>query len=108
MYLLDTNVCIGFLRGRDVRLLERFEAVAAHEKYLCSIVIGELVYGAAKSKWQRQTLDRLNRFIAHFPLLDFDLAAARHFGDIRAELAQHGAPIGPYDLQIAAIARAHQ
>lgn len=107
MYLLDTNVCIGFLRGRDVRFLQRFEAVAAQDKYLCSIVAGELLYGAAKSQWQSESLDKLNRFIARFPMLAYDLEAARHFGDIRAYLAKQGKPIGPYDLQIAAIARAN-
>jgi tRNA(fMet)-specific endonuclease VapC len=29
------------------------------------------------------------------------------FGDIRADLARKGTPIGPYDLQIAAIALAN-
>jgi len=33
--------------------------------------------------------------------------ATRHFGDIRAHLSSQGTPIGPYDLQIAAIAVAH-
>ena len=33
--------------------------------------------------------------------------ATVQFGDIRAHLARLGTPIGPYDLQIAAIACAH-
>ena len=37
----------------------------------------------------------------------FDGKAARIFGDIRADLARKGTPIGPYDLQIAAIALAN-
>ena len=39
--------------------------------------------------------------------LPFDGNAAREFGEIRAYLARQGTPIGPYDLQIAAIAKAH-
>ena len=39
-----------------------------------------------------------------FPSLAFDGAAARMFGEIRAALAAVDTPIGPYDLQIAAIA----
>ena len=39
-----------------------------------------------------------------FLSLAFDGDAARHFGRIRAELTKVGTPIGPYDLQIAAIA----
>lgn len=34
--------------------------------------------------------------------------AAKTYGKIRAELEQVGMPIGPLDLQIAAIALAHQ
>ncbi len=30
------------------------------------------------------------------------------FGEIRAHLSRQGMPIGPYDLQIAAIARANE
>nr|HMN28999.1 VapC toxin family PIN domain ribonuclease [Caldilineaceae bacterium] len=36
-----------------------------------------------------------------------DDAAAAIAGSLRAELARQGAPIGPYDLQIAAIALAN-
>ena len=41
------------------------------------------------------------------PSLPFSSKAAHHFGEIRAALARQGKQIGPYDLQIAAIARAH-
>jgi len=107
-YLLDTNVCIRFLQGRSVSLLRRLESVADPEKCLCSVVAAELIYGAAKSQRRKETLERLNQFLSCFRMLDFDIAAARHFGEIRAELHQRGTPIGPYDLQIAAIARANQ
>ena len=49
----------------------------------------------------------MRQFFANLPSLPFDDDAAEHFGDIRATLARQGKPIGPYDLQIAAIARAH-
>ena len=39
--------------------------------------------------------------------MPFDDKAANIFGEIRAYLASLGKPIGPYDLQIAAIALAH-
>lgn len=107
-YLLDTNVCIRFLQGRNVSLLRRLESVADAEKCLCSVVAAELLYGAAKSQRKKETLERLNQFLSFFRMFDFDVAAARHFGEIRAELHQRGMPIGPYDLQIAAIARANQ
>jgi tRNA(fMet)-specific endonuclease VapC len=39
-------------------------------------------------------------------LTTFSSAAAAIFGEIRAHLARRGSPIGPYDLQVAAVARA--
>jgi tRNA(fMet)-specific endonuclease VapC len=36
---------------------------------------------------------------------DFDVAAAEHYGDLRAELERRGQTIGPLDLLIAAHAR---
>jgi len=41
------------------------------------------------------------------PSLPFAGQPTRHFGDIRAHLSSQGTPIGSYDLQIAAIAVAH-
>jgi tRNA(fMet)-specific endonuclease VapC len=49
-------------------------------------------------------LVRLTPFLHQFISLPFDDKAARKFGNIRADLAKAGTPIGPYDLQIAAIA----
>lgn len=107
MFLLDTNVCIRFFEGRSQPLKQRFQAVPAAEKCLCTIVAAELLYGAAKSQRKVQTLAVVLPFIQCFRMFDFDFNAASHFGDIRADLETVGRPIGPFDLQIAAIARAN-
>ena len=106
MFLLDTNVCIRFLQGRSSSLLQKFNSVPTDEKCLCSVVAGELLYGAAKSLRKQETLNQLLPFMSCFRMFDFDLAAAHQFGEIRTELERIGRPIGPFDLQIAAIARA--
>src|SRR5207302_8712464 len=51
-------------------------------------------------------LEILQQFLAGFPVLPFDQAAAKKYGKIRARLTRQGNLIGPYDLQIAAIALA--
>lgn len=107
MFLLDTNVCIRFLQGRSSSLLQKFNSVPTDEKCLCSVVAGELLYGAAKSLRKQETLNQLLPFMSCFRMFDFDLAAAHQFGEIRTELERIGRPIGPFDLQIAAIARAN-
>jgi tRNA(fMet)-specific endonuclease VapC len=106
-YLLDTNVCIGFLRGSSPLLATRFASVSQADKYLCPVVQAELYFGAYKSAQPQASLTTLKAFIARFPVLPFDEIAAETYGTIRADLARKGNLIGPYDLQIAAIALAH-
>ena len=64
-------------------------------------------YGAYKSARPDENLARLETLFSILPSFAFDGIAARYFGEIRAHLARQGTPIGPYDIQIAAIARVH-
>ena len=107
-YLLDTNVCINAMHQRHPILTQRFLAIPAQDKIICSIVRAELYYGAYKSQRQQSSLADLQTFLQPFPNLDFDIAAARVCGEIRADLARKGTPIGPNDIQIAAIALVHR
>jgi len=106
-YLLDTNVCVTFLNQRKPLLTKRFLSVPASDKIICSIVRAELFYGAFKSQRQPGSLLTIETFLSGYPNLDFDADAARIYGRIRAELEKKGTPIGPHDIQIAAIALAH-
>jgi tRNA(fMet)-specific endonuclease VapC len=105
-FLLDTNTCIIYLRGRNLGLKQRLESVS-QEVAVCSIVKAELFYGAMKSAKPDQNLRFQNAFLAQFTSLPFDDSAATLFGQIRSQLESRGTPIGAYDLQIAAIALAH-
>lgn len=74
---------------------------------ICDIVKAELYFGAYKSQRVAQNLALLATLFAQFHSLPFDSRAAQIFGEIRADLARKGTPIGPYDLQIAVITLAH-
>lgn len=103
-YLLDTNVCISYLNNAASLVRTRMQMLKPTEIVLCSIVDAELYYGVMKSATPSKNLVRLTPFLSQFVSLPFDNMAAREFGRIRADLAKAGTPIGPYDLQIAAIA----
>lgn len=75
--------------------------------FVCSIVKGELFYGANKSSNSRETLAKQLEFLNRFVSLPFDDTSTLIYGQIRAQLAILGTPIGSYDLQIAAIALAN-
>jgi tRNA(fMet)-specific endonuclease VapC len=49
----------------------------------------------------------LQRFFIQFNIIHLDSSPAIQAGRIRADLAAMGTPIGPYDVQIAAIALAN-
>ncbi|WP_367288885.1 PIN domain-containing protein [Laspinema palackyanum] len=71
---------------------------------MCSVVKAELFYGAMRISNPARTRALQEVFLNQFISLPFDDAAASIFGRIRVQLAALGMPIGPYDLQIAAIA----
>jgi len=65
----------------------------------------ELLYGAHKSQSVRRNLDVVEGMLSRLDILGFDLSAAEHAGQIRADLATAGRPIGPFDVLIAGHAR---
>jgi tRNA(fMet)-specific endonuclease VapC len=105
-YLLDTNVCIGFLSGADSTLRDRLATLRPEDVVLCSVVKAELLYGARNSGRVAANLEKLKRFFEPFESLVFDDRAAEHYGSIRAQLKREGTPIGGNDLLIAAISLA--
>jgi len=106
-YLLDSNVCIRYLTQRSPAIIARLQAIPLAEIAVCAVVKAEMFYGAMKSDRRSTTAGPLVLFFSAFVSLPFDDASANAFGRIRADLAKHGTPIGPYDLQIAAIALAN-
>lgn len=107
MYLLDTNACIRLLNQAHPGIIRRFRERSPAEIALCSIVKAELLYGARRSRHMAANLRLLKQFFHPLVSLSFDDRCAEEAGQIRADLAAQGTPIGPNDLLIAATARAH-
>jgi tRNA(fMet)-specific endonuclease VapC len=104
-FMLDTNILIYTIKNRPDVVRLRFEQ---HQGEMCTscVTAMELLYGAHKSQAVRRNLDAVEGLLARIDVLDFDIGAAEHAGEIRANLAQLGTPIGPYDVMIAGHARA--
>ncbi len=45
-YLLDTNACVQYLRGRNSSVLQRLRNTPTQDVHLCSVVKAELLLGA--------------------------------------------------------------
>ena|SRR5438874_1469354 len=106
MVLLDTNVCVQYLRGKSALVRQRLAARPTHEVRLCSVVLSELYVGALRSAQPAKNRADVDQFVAPFASLPFDNAAAEVYAQVRHHLESLGTPIGPYDLQVAAIALA--
>jgi tRNA(fMet)-specific endonuclease VapC len=104
IYLLDTNTCIVYLKGLNLKLKQRLESQTLNNIVVCSVVKSELFYGAIKSKKSQENLLKQKIFLNKFISLPFDDQCTEIYGKIRTELEQKGTPIGAYDLQIASIA----
>lgn len=102
MYLLDTNTCIYAMKGTYPNIVQKLLEIHPGEICISSITVGELEYGAAKSRWNEETHFRMMKFLAPFSILPFDAEDAACFGHLRALLAVKGTPIGPFDTLIAA------
>ena len=102
-YLLDSNAIITWFNGRNRALVERLKAHDG-EFGTSTIVIFELYFGAFNSSRIADNINRLSNL--KMPVLEFGETDAQAAGEIRAALKKAGTPIGPYDLLIAAQAKA--
>jgi tRNA(fMet)-specific endonuclease VapC len=107
-WLPDTNVWISLLKNPGGKLESKMRAQATTDILLCSIVKAELWHGAEKYGNRENRLRALQMLFAPFVSVPFDDLAARQYADIRHRLELQGLVIGPNDLKIAAIARAHE
>ncbi|WP_242097402.1 tRNA(fMet)-specific endonuclease VapC [Sphingomonas sp. CROZ-RG-20F-R02-07] len=103
-YMLDTNLCIRVLRDRPQSIRARFNA-ETDGLAISTIVLTELLHGAAKSARPIDNRTEVERFASRLEVMAFDAEAAAHAGDIRATLEREGRSIGGYDVLIAGHAR---
>ena len=103
-YLLDTSIVIYVIKRRPLDVCEVFNR--HHGRMAISaITLAELVHGAEKSQFPSRNLDVVEDFCSRLTVLPYPVAAAYHYGSIRAALERQGTPIGVNDLHIAAHAR---
>jgi tRNA(fMet)-specific endonuclease VapC len=107
VYLLDSNVCIVYLKNRNSRVNRYFNAIESDKIAVCSVVKSELFYGSMKSNNPQKSLNIQLLFLRQFVSLTFDDSCAEIYGKVRANLEKNGTPISSNDIQIASIALAN-
>ena len=109
IYLLDTNAWVTHVRQPSAKLSGKILSTAPDDIWLCSVVLGELLYGVYRSPptHRSKNLALVADLQARFLSVPFDDRAADEFGKIKADLTAKGTLIGPNDILIAAIALAN-
>jgi tRNA(fMet)-specific endonuclease VapC len=104
-YLLDTNVCIRAMQAHP-QVIANMMRHAPDDCGVSMITVFELFAGVERCRHPEQEREKVLGFLQPLHLLPFDWDSALHAASIRWELEKTGNKIGPYDLQIAAQARA--
>lgn len=105
MFILDTNTCIYFLKGKYPSIARHFLSTPPKEIKIPAIVKAELLFGAYKSQAREKTTAQVHQFLVPFEILPFADEMARDYAEIRGTLELSGQPIGANDLIIVATAQ---
>jgi tRNA(fMet)-specific endonuclease VapC len=104
-YLLDTNVIAAMVKQPRGALAQRLAGLPRESFAISVVVAAEVRYGLSRKASPKLT-NAVEAVIAAIDIVPLEEPADRHYGEIRAELARLGQPIGHNDLFIAAHARA--
>lgn len=66
-YLLDTNICIYFLKGR-YGLVEKMDKVGFENLFISEITVAELKFGVEKSSYPNRNRPIIDKLIRKFKL----------------------------------------
>lgn len=108
-YLLDTCVITDFIK-KDFGTRSNIKRIFPDKLALSIITVFEIKYGIELIKETKKGIfveEMTNELITQINLLYIDEVVAIEAAKIRAELKKEGCIIGPYDILIAATARAH-
>jgi predicted nucleic acid-binding protein len=103
LYLTDTNILIGYLRGREDRRALLARIVASGGLLTCSVItVGELHAGMGPQE-RRQTETLLSELVQY----EISPEIARLAGDLKNAWAVRGRTFSLLDMMIAATAIVH-
>jgi hypothetical protein len=115
MWLLDTNVVSEMVALKPtVRVMSRISELSRDALFTTAITEAEIFYGIERLPTGRRRNDLRAAIEDVFSkdlggrVLAFDSRAARIYGQLLAERRSAGRPISQSDVQIAAIAIAHE
>jgi tRNA(fMet)-specific endonuclease VapC len=103
--MLDTDICSYIMREKPLEVLRHFDTLKMEQFSISIITYAEFMYGIENSLNSKKHRITVEKFILHVDILPWDQSAAKHYGQIRAELQKKGNSIGAMDMMIAGHAR---
>lgn len=97
-YLLDTNICIHFLRGK-FGMIEKFQELGTENFAISEITFAELIFGAENSINPKRNLELIEIFINQVLILPI-FSAIYIYEKEKARLKSIGQIIRDFDLLI--------
>lgn len=107
IYLLDTDICIYWLKGVPA-VLERVKTVGVSQIAISTITVAELYFGAYNSAKIEENLARAEDFARQISIAPLDDLVLKAFGRIKADLRKQGQPLADFDLLIAGTVLANE
>ena len=104
-FLLDTNICIYFLKGQ-FQLDQKIASAGLENCFISEITVAELKFGAEKSKRKNENREVISRFVNSISILPI-FNALDIYATEKARLQSSGKPLDDFDLLIGATAKAN-
>ena len=105
-YLLDTNICIHFFRGK-FNLIEKFQEVKLDNCAISEITLAELVFGAENSSNPKKNYKLIDGFTEQIKILPI-FNSINIYAKEKARLRKNGTMISDFDLLIGSTAIANE
>jgi len=104
-YLVDTNTCIYFIKGK-YNLKNKFEIAAPENCFISEITLAELKFGVANSEKKEKNQKALDNFLSGMKIVpiyhSLDLYASE-----KARLRKAGTPVDDFDILIGVTSITH-
>ena len=97
MYLIDSNVLIDFLKGKEY-VVDILKKLKPDERGTSTICVGEILEGLTFNKEK----DEFSRLVSLMTIYDVNLKVVVKFAEIRKKLRENGSLIDNLDILIAA------
>ena len=104
-YLLDTDTCIHFLKGK-YNLVQKIASVERENCYISEITIAELLFGAENSENSEKHRSEVEVIESHFKIIPIYPILATYARE-KARLRKLGTPLSDFDVLIGATGLFH-